>query len=381
MSEKNYYYILGVKQDARSDEIKKAFRKLALKYHPDKNQGDKNSEQKFKEINEAYEVLKDSKKRSQYDKYGTAAFQQGSSGFSSQSSGFEGFADVFGDIFGDFMGRANGEGSTRQKRESQFRGADLRYNMEIKLEDSFAGISRDIKFRSAFKCNKCWGYGTSEKKSQITCKTCGGSGKMRLQQGFFMIEKTCVSCTGSGFIIKNPCLQCGGEGRYEKEKSLSVRVPKGVENGSKIRINGEGEAGMYGAQAGDLYIYISVKIHEFYKREGADLHCSVPIKMTASVLGGSIEIPTIDGNIAKINIPQGTQYGTKLRVQKKGMPRVNSSKYGDTYVHINVELPVKISSRQKELLEEFDKINQSGTSPKTEGFFTRVKKFVADFKR
>ena len=381
MSEKNYYDILGVKRNAGPDEIKKSFRKLALKYHPDKNQGDKNSEQKFKEINEAYEILKDNKKRAQYDKYGSSAFQHGSHGFNTQSSGFEDFADVFGDIFGDFMGRSNREGSTRQKKESQFRGADLRYNMEIKLEDSYAGVNKNIKFRAAFKCEKCWGYGTNVKKSQITCETCRGSGKMRLQQGFFMIEKTCTNCSGSGFIIKDPCRQCSGEGRYQKEKNLSVRIPKGVDNGSKVRMHGEGEAGMYGAQAGDLYIYISVESHEFYKRDGADLHCSVPVKMTVSVLGGSIEIPTIDGNIAKINIPQGTQYGTKLRIQKKGMPKINSARYGDTYVHINVELPVKISSRQKELLEEFDKINQFGTSPKTEGFFTKVKKFVADLKR
>ena len=380
MSKQNYYNILGVGKNAQSDEIKKAFRKLALKYHPDKNQGNKESEQKFKEINEAYEVLKDEQKRAAYDRYGSAVFQQGTSGFNSQADGFEDFADVFGDIFGDFMGRGREGSASRQKRESKLRGADLRYNTEVKLEDVYKGLNRNIKFRVSCKCVECNGTGTKTKTGTTTCSTCHGSGKVRFQQGFFMIEKTCGSCSGSGVMIKDQCKKCRGEGRCEKDKSLSVHIPKGIENGAKIRITGEGEAGIRGAQAGDLYMYISIKSHDFYQRDGSDLHCSVPIKMTTSVLGGSIEIPTIDGSIAKVNIPEGTQYGTKLRMHNKGMPKIHSSRYGDIYVHINVELPVKISSQQKALLKEFDKINQYGANPKTEGFFTKVKNFVSDLK-
>ena len=380
MEEKDYYKTLGVNKDAASDEIKKAFRKLAMKHHPDKNQGNKESEKKFKELNEAYEVLKDDQKRAAYDRYGSAGVNNGAGGFSSQAGeGFEDFADVFGDIFGDFMGR--GTNASKTKRESQFRGADLRYNTEITLENAYKGINRNIKFRTAIKCDECTGKGTKAKTGTTTCTTCNGLGKVRYQQGFFMIEKACTSCSGSGVIIKDPCGKCRGEGRYEKEKSLSVHIPKGINDGAKIRVANEGEAGIRGAQAGDLYIYISVKPHEFYQRDNANLHCTVPIKMATAVLGGFIEIPTIDGNIAKVNIPSGTQFGTKLRLQQKGMPIMNSTRYGDIYVHVNVELPIKITTKQKELLEEFDAINQSGANPKSEGFFAKVKSFVSDFKK
>ncbi len=379
MAEKNYYKILGVNKDASADDIKKAFRKLALKHHPDKNQGNKESEKKFKEINEAYEILKDDQKRAAYDKYGSAGFQNSGGGFHSQAGGFEDFADVFGDIFGDFMGR--GSSSPKQQRENQFRGSDLRYNTEITLENAYKGLNRNIKFRTAVKCDECDGKGTKAKTGITTCNTCHGSGKVRYQQGFFMIEKVCTSCSGSGVMIKDPCKTCKGEGRYEKEKNLSIHIPKGIDNGAKIRVSGEGEAGVRDAASGDLYIHISVKPHEFYQRDNANLHCSVPIKMTTAVLGGYIEIPTIDGNIAKINVPAGTQFGTKLRMQNKGMPIMNSSRNGDIYVNVNVELPIKVTSKQKELLEEFGKINQTGANPKSEGFFDKVKNFVSDFNK
>ncbi|RST68499.1 molecular chaperone DnaJ [Candidatus Aquarickettsia rohweri] len=379
MAEKNYYKILGVNKDASADDIKKAFRKLALKHHPDKNQGNKESEKKFKEINEAYEILKDDQKRAAYDKYGSAGFQNSGGGFHSQAGGFEDFADVFGDIFGDFMGR--GSSSPKQQRENQFRGSDLRYNTEITLENAYKGLNRNIKFRTAVKCDECDGKGTKAKTGTTTCNTCHGSGKVRYQQGFFMIEKVCTSCSGSGVMIKDPCKTCKGEGRYEKEKNLSIHIPKGIDNGAKIRVSGEGEAGVRDAASGDLYIHISVKPHEFYQRDNANLHCSVPIKMTTAVLGGYIEIPTIDGNIAKINVPAGTQFGTKLRMQNKGMPIMNSSRNGDIYVNVNVELPIKVTSKQKELLEEFGKINQTGANPKSEGFFDKVKNFVSDFNK
>ncbi len=379
MAEKNYYKILGVNKDASADDIKKAFRKLALKHHPDKNQGNKESEKKFKEINEAYEILKDDQKRAAYDKYGSAGFQNSGGGFHSQAGGFEDFADVFGDIFGDFMGR--GSSSPKQQRENQFRGSDLRYNTEITLENAYKGLNRNIKFRTAVKCDECDGKGTKAKTGTTTCNTCHGSGKVRYQQGFFMIEKVCTSCSGSGVMIKDLCKTCKGEGRYEKEKNLSIHIPKGIDNGAKIRVSGEGEAGVRDAASGDLYIHISVKPHEFYQRDNANLHCSVPIKMTTAVLGGYIEIPTIDGNIAKINVPAGTQFGTKLRMQNKGMPIMNSSRNGDIYVNVNVELPIKVTSKQKELLEEFGKINQTGANPKSEGFFDKVKNFVSDFNK
>lgn len=376
MTDNGYYKTLGVDKNASSDEIKKAFRKLALKYHPDKNKGNKEAEGKFKKINEAYEVLKDEQKRAAYDRYGSAGSQNGGArgGFHSSAGGFEDFADVFGDIFGDFAGRR--ASSPRQQRERELRGSDLRYNTEISLEDSYKGLKRNIKFRTASTCEICEGKGTKSKSGNINCTICHGSGKVRYQQGFFMIEKTCATCSGLGTVIKDPCGKCKGQGRYEKEKSLSVQIPAGIDSGSKIRIAREGEAGIRGAEAGDLYIYVSVKPHEFYQRERENLHCPVPIKMTTAILGDAIEIPTIDGNMAKVNIVPGTQVGAKLRLRGKGMPIMKTANYGDLYIHLNIELPIKITSKQKELLKEFDRINQSGTNPKTESFFTKIKNFV-----
>jgi molecular chaperone DnaJ len=381
MAEKDYYKTLGVDRAASSDEIKKAFRKLALKHHPDKNQGNKESEKKFKELNEAYEILKDDQKRAAYDRYGSSGAQNmGAGGFQSQAGGFEDFADIFGDIFGDFMGKRSGP-NAQQKRAKESRGSDLKYNTEITFEEAYTGVKRNIKFRAQSHCNMCDGEGTKSKNGTTNCATCRGSGKVRYQQGFFMIEKTCTTCSGSGVTIKDPCSKCKGQGRCEEEKNLSVQIPQGIDTGTKIKVSKEGEAGVRGGAAGDLYIYVSIKPHDFYERDHEHLHCSVPIKMTTAILGGSVEIPTIDGNIAKINITAGTQSGAKLRLQGKGMPIMQTSRYGDLYVHINVELPVKITAKQKELLEEFNTINQSGANPKTESFFSKVKSFVSDIKK
>ena len=377
MPENDYYKTLGVNKDASSDEIKKAFRKLALKYHPDKNKDNKDVEIKFKKINEAYEVLKDDQKRAKYDRYGgfqNGGTTSGTGGFHANTGSFEDFADVFGDIFGDFTGRKTT--SAREQREHKLRGSDLRYNIEINLEEAYKGLRRNIKFRVAGVCDICNGQGTKSKNGNVNCTMCHGSGKVRYQQGFFMIEKPCATCFGLGVVIKDPCNKCRGEGRYEREKSLSVQIPAGIDNGAKIRVAKEGEAGIRGAEAGDLYIYVAVKPHDFFQRDHENLHCSVPIRMVTAILGGVVDIPTIDGNIAKVNITAGTQIGAKLRLQGKGMPIMKTSRYGDLYIHLNVELPAKINAKQKELLEEFDKINLSGSNPKTESFFTKIKNFV-----
>lgn len=375
MNKKNFYEVLKVNKDASNHEIKKSFRKLALKYHPDKNQGNKESEKRFKEINEAYETLKDSKKRSHYDKYGNSDFQNFNNGFHTED--INGFSDVFGDIFNDFMGTRS---SAKKKKDNKTRGADLRYNTEITLEEAYKGLKKYIKFFTAVKCETCNGIGTSDKKTNINCSACNGNGKVRYQQGFFMIEKICSHCSGSGIKIKFPCNMCRGKGRYKKEKNLFVYLPKGINNGAKIKITGEGEAGENGGEPGNLYVYVTIKNHEFYSRSDVDLNCSVPIKMTTAILGGMIEIPTIDGSIVKINIAEGTQFGTKLRIQNKGMPVLNSTRKGDMYVEIHVELPIKITEKQRQLLRLFEKYNQKGSTPKTESFFTKIRNFMKDFK-
>lgn len=376
MKNKDYYEILGITKNATNIEIKKSFRKLALRYHPDKNQGNQESEKRFKEINEAYEILKDKKKRTYYDQYGKSEFQN----FNDfNNNDFNGFTDVFGDIFSDFMGKKNND--YKNDNNNKTKGADLRYNTEITLENSYKGLKRHIKFFTAIKCNECNGIGTKEKNLNISCSTCNGSGKIRYQQGFFMIEKICNTCSGSGIEIKHPCITCKGKGRYKKEKSLFVYLPKGIENGAKIKIAGEGEAGKNGGCSGNLYVYVSIKKHEFYRRENINLYCSVPIKMTTAILGGVLEIPTIDSSIVKIQIPAGTQFGTKLRIQNKGMPIIHSTKRGDMYVEIHVELPLKITIKQRKLLKEFDDCNQIGSTPRSENFFTKVRKFVSGFNK
>ena len=370
MSEKNYYNILGVNKNSSPQQIKKSFRKLALKYHPDRNQGNKLAEKKFKEINEAYTILKDEKKRSLYDKYGSSAFRNGNNpGFDSSFSGFDDISDVFGDIFGDFMGKGN---RSYKKRNSYGKsGKDVNYNLEITLEESYNGSTKDIHFYTFVKCVTCNSRGSLRTSNNI-CKFCRGTGNVRYQQGFFMIEKTCNNCSGSGIFITDPCFNCNGEGRINKEKKLSIKIPKGIEHQSKIKILNEGMAGIRGSNVGNLYINIFLKNHNFYQREGCDLHISTSIKITTAILGGYIEIININSSIFKIYIPRGTQFGTKLRIRNKGMPIINSSFHGDLYIHITILLPTNISSTQRKLLEVFDILSIGNFNRKIDDFFKNI---------
>lgn len=382
MSKQDYYRTLGVEKGASQDEIKKSYRKLAMQYHPDRNPGDKEAEQKFKEATEAYEVLKDEQKRAAYDRYGHAAFQQGmgggrahaNAGAGPGAAGFEfsgNFSDIFSDLFGDFMGggRQQSGGGTRA------RGSDLRYNLEISLEDAFKGKQETIRFSTQVACETCHETGSADGSDPITCTTCRGVGKVRAQQGFFTIEKLCPSCHGMGKTISDPCKKCHGEGRTHREKTLSVNIPAGVEEGTRIRLSGEGEMGVRGGPAGDLYLFVSIKTHPFFKRDGADIHCRVPVKMTTAALGGSVEVPAIDGVRAKVSIPAGTQTGDQFRLRNKGMSIVHSKNRGSMFIHAMVETPVKLNKRQRELLEEFEKSADKNSSPESEGFFSKVKDF------
>jgi molecular chaperone DnaJ len=376
MSKQDYYSLLGVEKTASADELKKAYRKLAMKYHPDKNPGDKEAEAKFKELSQAYDVLKDEQKRAAYDRYGHAAFENGGMG-SASNAGFDpsaNFSDIFGDLFGDFMGGKRGGG-----RSANIRGSDLRYNLEITLEEAFAGKQQKVQFTTAASCDGCSGSGSKDGSKATNCGTCGGMGKIRMQQGFFTVERTCSTCGGAGKIITNPCNRCGGEGRVRKEKTLSVTVPEGVEDGTRIRLTGEGEVGPRGGDAGDLYIFISIKEHEFFMREGNDIYCKVPIKMTTAALGGEVEVPVIDGTRAKVTIPAGTQTDDKFRLKSKGMTVMRSGgRRGDMYIQCNIEIPVKLSKKQQELLKEFGELDGRGANPKVEKFLTKVKNIWAD---
>ncbi|MBU6339358.1 MAG: molecular chaperone DnaJ [Rickettsiales bacterium] len=375
MTEKrDYYQVLGVAKNASADEIKKAYRKLAMQYHPDRNPGNKEAESKFKEATEAYEVLKDDQKKAAYDQYGHAAFGQGggAGGFGGQG-GFEGFDfnDIFSnfsDIFGDVGGRQG------RKRSSAVRGSDVRYNLEISLEEAFRGVSETISFSIPTACGTCNGSGGKEGEKPVECGNCRGSGKVRAQQGFFIVERTCGGCAGTGQVIKNPCKTCSGEGRVNKEKTLSVKIPAGIEEGNKIRLVGEGEAGARGGQAGDLYVFINIRKHQFFTRKGDDVHFEVPIKFTTAALGGSVEIPTIDGTKAKLQIPEGAQSGSQYRLKSKGMTVMNSGgRRGDMYVKIEIETPVKLSVEERELLQKLDVLMQKKSSnPKSESFFKKV---------
>lgn len=376
MAKQDYYELLGVAKGASAGELKKAYRKLAMQYHPDKNPGDKAAEQKFKEISEAYEALKDDQKRAAYDRYGHAAFEGGGGG--AGGAGFDfasGFADIFEDLFGGAGGGRRGGGQAAPQR-----GADLRYNLEISLEDAFHGKQQSIKVTTSVTCESCHGMGGENGAKPVTCGTCSGSGRVRATQGFFTIERSCHSCQGTGKVIKEPCRKCAGSGRVRKEKKLMVNVPSGVEDGTRIRLAGEGEVGMRGAPPGDLYIFLSIKAHGFFRREGADLHCRVPIKMTTATLGGSIEVPTVGGGKVKVTVPDGTQPGHQFRVRGKGMPVLRSSAVGDMYIHVAVETPVKLNKKQKDLLREFDKTGSAESSPESEGFFARARNFWEDLK-
>ncbi|MFZ4762364.1 MAG: molecular chaperone DnaJ [Alphaproteobacteria bacterium] len=375
MAKADYYQTLGVAKGASSDELKKAYRKMAMQYHPDRNQGDQEAEKKFKEINEAYDVLRDDQKRAAYDRFGHQAFENGGRG---ADAGFGGanFSDIFEEMFGEMMG-----GGRRRGAEANRRGSDLRYDMDITLEDAFRGKATSIRIPNWIGCTDCEGTGSAGKAAPANCSACGGAGRQRMQQGFFTVERGCATCQGSGKIIKDPCRSCSGQGRVRKEKNLEVNIPAGVEDGTRLRVAGEGEAGMRGGPNGDLYVFIGLKPHRLFQREGANLLCRVPVPMVKAALGGEIEIPTIDGTMTNINLPAGTQTGQQFRVRGRGMSVLKSNARGDLYVDIQVETPVNLTKRQQELLHEFAHGEEADNiSPESSNFFSRVKEFWNDLK-
>lgn len=376
MSKRDYYDILGVSKNASADEVKKAYRKSAMKYHPDRNPNNKEAESKFKEASEAYEVLKDEQKKSAYDQYGHDAFSQGGGGGQQGGQGFDGFD--FNDIFSNFSDIFGEGGGGRQgrRRSSAVRGSDVRYNLEISLEEAYRGVAEKISFTIPTSCEPCKGSGAKSGEKPQDCGTCGGSGKVRAQQGFFIVERACTSCGGVGQIIKNPCKTCHGEGRSNKSKNLSVKIPAGVEDGNRIRLSGEGEAGQRGGPSGDLYVYITIRKNKFFTRKSDDIHFEIPLKFTTAALGGSIEIPTIDGAKANLKIPEGSQSGDQFRLKSKGMSVISSGgRRGDMYVKINIETPIKLSSEERDLLKKLDVLMQgksSKSNPKSDSFFKKV---------
>jgi molecular chaperone DnaJ len=372
VSKRDYYEVLGVSRACGEADLKAAFRKLAMQHHPDRNPGDADCEHKFKELNEAYDVLKDGDKRAAYDRFGHAAFEQGTGG---GGHGFGAdFASTFSDIFEDLFGMGGRRGGGRgQGRE---RGSDLRYNMEISLEEAFEGKTAQIHIPTSVMCEACSGSGAKAGSKPKPCPTCGGAGKIRHAQGFFTLERTCPACQGRGQVIENPCPSCSGAGRVMRERTLSVNIPPGVEDGTRIRLAGEGEAGLRGGPAGDLYIFLSLVPHEFFQRDGADLHCRVPITMVAAAIGGEFEVPAIDGSQARVKVPAGTQAGRRFRLSGKGMPVLRTKQTGDMYVQVTVETPQNLTKRQRELLVEFEKLSSEATQPESAGFFSRVKEFL-----
>tara|TARA_R110002072_G_scaffold401_7_gene2673 strand:- start:548 stop:1708 length:1161 start_codon:yes stop_codon:yes gene_type:complete len=380
MAKRDFYEVLGVAKGASSDEIKKGYRTKAKELHPDRNADNPKAEAQFKEANEAYEVLKSAEKKAAYDRYGHAAFEGGMGGGGGRpGGGFGGgqgdfssaFSDVFDDLFGDFMGqRGGGQGDGRRAA----RGSDLRYNLRISLEDAFAGLQKSINVPTSIQCDSCNGSGAEGGAEPTTCPTCSGMGKVRAQQGFFTVERTCPTCSGMGQIVKNPCKTCRGAGRVEKDRSLSVNIPAGVETGTRIRLAGEGEAGMRGGPSGDLYIFIEVADHELFERDGANLFCRVPVSMSTAALGGNIEVPTIDGGRGRVQIPAGSQSGRQMRLRGKGMPPLRGGGTGDMIIELAVETPVNLTSKQKELLKEFEGEAQNN-NPESSSFFSSVKTF------
>jgi molecular chaperone DnaJ len=371
MAKADFYETLGVSRSATDVELKASFRKLAMQFHPDKNPGDHTAEIRFKEINEAYQCLSDGQKRAAYDRFGHAAFENGGApggmgeGFTSSMS------DIFDDLFGDMMG-----GGRRGRANGRERGNDLRYNLEITLEDAFKGKTATIKVPSLMSCEACSGSGAKPGSKPKACATCGGAGRVRAQQGFFAIERTCPTCQGRGETIDNPCDVCRGAGRVTRERSLSVNIPPGVEDGTRIRLAGEGEAGLRGGPAGDLYIFLSMKAHPFFQRDGADLFCRVPISMVQAALGGEFTVHTVDGSEAKVKVPEGTQSGKQFKLKAKGMPVLRSREFGDLYIQANVETPQNLTKRQRELLAEFETESSNKTHPESSGFFSRMKDFL-----
>lgn len=371
MAKRDYYEILGVAKNADDAALKAAFRKLAMQHHPDRNPGNAEAEKKFKELNEAYQVLSDPQKRAAYDRFGHQAFEGGGGG---GPGGFgpefaSSMSDIFEDIFGDVFGQGGRRSGGRD------RGADLRYNLEITLEEAFSGKAATIKVPTSITCETCSGSGSKPGSKPKRCATCGGIGRVRASQGFFSIERTCPSCGGRGETIDDPCRNCSGSGRVSRERTLSVNVPAGVEDGTRIRLAGEGEAGARGSPSGDLYIFLSVKPHGFYSRDGADLFCRVPISMVAAALGTDIKVPTLDGKEAAIKVPEGTQSGKQFRIRGKGMPVLRSREVGDLYVQAIVETPQNLTRRQRDLLREFEASSSHETSPESAGFFAKVKDF------
>jgi molecular chaperone DnaJ len=370
MAKRCYYETLSVERTATDGDIKTAFRKQAMQCHPDRNPGDKDAEHRFKEVNEAYEVLKDPDKRAAYDRYGHAAFEHGMGG---SAAGFGAdfgttFSDLFEGIFGMSGGRGRGTGRER--------GADLRYNMEISLYEAYIGKTAQIRIPTSVTCETCSGSGAKPGTKPKVCAMCGGQGKVRHAQGFFTLERTCPNCHGRGQSIDSPCTSCAGSGRVTRERTLSVNIPPGVEDGTRIRLAGEGEAGLRGGPAGDLYIFLSMASHPFFQREGADLHCRVPVSMVTAAMGGEIEVPTIDGGKTMVKVPEGTQSGRRFRLQAKGMPVLRARQNGDMYVQVLVETPQKLTKKQRELLAEFERLSSHETQPESSGFLGKVKEFL-----
>lgn len=379
MAKRDFYEVLGIQKGASAEEIKKAYRQKAKELHPDRNAENPDAEAQFKEANEAYDTLKDEQKKAAYDRFGHAAFDGGMGG-ARPGAGARGayaggdfasaFSDVFEDLFGDFMG---GRGGPQARSRAQ-RGSDLRYNMRITLEEAWSGAQKTINVPASIPCTACHGTGAEGGAEPQTCPTCSGMGKVRAQQGFFTVERTCPTCGGAGQIVKNPCKVCNGSGRTEKERALSVNIPAGVETGTRIRLAGEGEAGMRGGPAGDLYIFIEVREHPIFQRDGQTLGCHVPVGMTTAALGGEIEVPTIDGGRSRVKIPAGAQSGRQMRLRGKGMPALRGGAAGDMVIELSVETPVNLTSRQRELLREFEKLSEDN-SPESSSFFSKVKGF------
>lgn len=367
----DFYATLGVDRAADAAAIKAAFRKAAMQHHPDRNQGDPLAEQKFKQVNEAYEILSDPQKRAAYDRFGHAAFRNGNAGGGGFANGFDGsaFSDVFEDLFGEFMGGRGGRG------RGPGRGADLKFSLDITLADAFAGKTATIEVPGSVACGTCEGSGARAGSGPTTCGTCRGAGRVRFQQGFFTMERTCPDCGGEGRVISDPCTDCGGQGRVRRNRTLNVTIPAGIESGTRIRLAGEGEAGPRGGPEGDLYIFVNVEDHEFFERDGENLYCALPVAMTVAALGGNIEAPTIDGGRVTVSIPEGAQTGQQFRVRGKGMSRLNQKGRGDLVVEVRVETPVGLNARQKELMREFCAAGGDDACPQSKNFFQRAKKF------
>ena len=373
MAKQDFYDVLGVDRNADSGALKSAYRKLAMKFHPDKNPGDKSSEKKFKKVSEAYEVLSNPEKKAAYDQYGHDAFNGNSGGGFSHdfSEGFGNFSDIFEDFFGEASSRSN-----RRKE----RGQDLKYEMNIDLREAYLGVKREISFETLVSCEQCRGSGSENSRGVSNCGTCGGSGRTRASQGFFTVERTCPSCNGSGQVITDPCKSCSGEGRKRKSRKIEVTIPTGVDDGSRIRLSGEGAAGPNGAEPGDLYLFVSIDQHSLFEREETNIFCNVPVSMVEATLGGSVEVPTVSGGRAKVKIPAGTQSGDQLRLPGKGMPALRSVSFGDMIISLIIETPTNLSERQKELLNEFAQESGNQNNPESSGFFSKVREFWDDLK-